>query len=104
MHIVKLTTAALVFAASPVLAQSPSGNVSQPERAVPQAGTTTGGPLDNPSTRDVPPATGSMNRPVGENGMSPGAGAVDSAKGGNADQTNKGMGANIGSTSGGPAR
>ena len=36
--------------------------------------------------------------------MSPGAGAVDSAKGGNADQTNKGMGANTGSTSGGPAR
>lgn len=104
MRIVKLTAAALIFAASPVLAQSPSGNVSQPERAVPQAGTTTGGPLDNPSTRDVPPATGSMNRPVGENGMSPGAGAVDSAKGGNADQTNKGMGANTGSTSGGPAR
>ncbi|TXN28876.1 hypothetical protein [Methylobacterium sp. WL19] len=104
MRIAKLTVAALLLAASPALAQSPSGNVSQPERTVPQAGTTTGGPLDNPSTRDMPPATGSTSRPVGENGMSAGAGAVDSAKGGNADQTNKGMGANTGSTSGGPAR
>lgn len=104
MRFTTLAVATLVLAASPALAQSPSGNVGQPERAVPQGGETTRGPADNPSTRDMPAATGSMSRPAGENGMSPGMGASDSAKGGNANETNKGMGANTGSTSGGPAR
>jgi enamine deaminase RidA (YjgF/YER057c/UK114 family) len=40
---------------------------------------------------------------AGAMGATPGAGAVDSAKGGNADQTNK-MAPNAGATSGGPAR
>lgn len=97
-------TAALLLAAAPALAQSPSGNVAQPERSVPQAGATTGGPLDNPSSRDIPSATGTATRPVGENGVPPNVGASDSAKGGNANETNKGMGSNTGGTSGGPAR
>lgn len=88
--------------AGPALAQSPSGNVGQPERAVPQAGGTTKGPIDNPSTRGMAPAAGAT-APVGERGMSPGAGAVDSAKGGNANDTNRSV-PNTGSTSGGPAR
>ncbi|MGU3359582.1 hypothetical protein ACLBWX_04530 [Methylobacterium sp. M6A4_1b] len=89
--------------AGPALAQSPSGNVGQPERAVPQAGGTTRGPIDNPSTRDVAPAPGAATAPVGERGMTPGAGATDSAKGGNANDTNRGV-PNTGGTSGGPAR
>lgn len=88
--------------ATPALAQSSSGNVGQPERGVPQAGNTAGGPIDKPSTRDMAPArTGSM--PAGENGMSPGAGAVDSAKGGNAEENDRAV-PNTGGTAGGPAR
>jgi len=101
----RLTTSLLagLLLATPALAQSPSGNVGQPERAVPQAGSTSGGPIDKPSTRDMPPARGSAVAPVGERGMSPGAGAVDSAKGGNANDTNQPV-PNTGGTSGGPAR
>ena len=94
--------AALVLTVGGALAQSPSGNVGQPERGVPQAGNTAGGPIDKPSTRDMAPArTGSM--PAGENGMSPGAGAVDSAKGGNAEENDRAV-PNTGGTAGGPAR
>ncbi|GJD31393.1 hypothetical protein PMNALOAF_2650 [Methylobacterium adhaesivum] len=86
----------------PALAQAPSGNVAQPERAVPQAGNTTGGPLENPASRDMAPArSGSM--PAGENGVSSSTGAVDSAKGGNAQQNERAV-PNTGGTSGGPAR
>ncbi|MBX9930111.1 MAG: hypothetical protein K2Y56_00975 [Methylobacterium sp.] len=88
--------AALVLAAAPALAQSPSGNVGQPERAVPQAGNTTSGPIDNPSTRGMSPNPGPTMGPAG-------TGSVESAKGGNADQNNKPVG-NTGNTSGGPAR
>lgn len=93
----RLTTSLLagLLLATPALAQSPSGNVGQPERAVPQAGNTSSGPIDNPSTRGA--------APVGEAGMSPGAGAVDSAKSGNASDPNRSV-PNTGSTSGGPAR
>lgn len=103
MRINKLVLAGALLFAVPALAQSPSGNVSQPERAVPQAGGTTGGPLNKPSTRDMAPTTGTTTAPAGEMGMSPGAGAAQSAKGGNADETNKGV-ANTGGTAGGPAR
>ena len=89
--------------AGPALAQSPSGNVGQPKRAVPQAGGTTRGPIDNPSTRDMAPMPGAATAPADERGMSPGVGAVDSAKGGNANETNRAV-PNTGNTSGGPAR
>jgi hypothetical protein len=49
------------------------------------------------------PADGPAVAPVGEGGMSPGMGAVDSAKGGNANDTNRSV-PNTGGTSGGPAR
>ncbi len=100
--------AALLLTVGGALAQSPSGNVGQPERAVPQAGNTTRGPLDNPSVRgayrnadtglidlDV---TGSIARPLPSNGT---AVVVDSAKGGNAELTNRNV-PNLGTTSGGP--
>lgn len=103
MRITTLVWAGALLFAAPALAQSPSGNVSQPERAVPQAGGTTGGPIDNPSTRGAGAASGTATAPVGERGMSPGAGTAESAKGGNADETNKGV-ANTGGTAGGPAR
>lgn len=101
----RLTTSLLagLLLATPALAQSPSGNVGQPERAVPQAGGTTRGPIDNPSTRGAAPMGGPAVAPVGEAGMSPGAGAVDSAKSGNASDPNRSV-PNTGSTSGGPAR
>ncbi|GJD94210.1 hypothetical protein ACFPQ7_01655 [Methylobacterium iners] len=95
------TTAILLagaLLAAPALAQSPSGNVGQPERGVPQAGETTRGPIDNPSSRDMAPAPGVTAAPVGGS-----TGSVESAKGGNADQNNKPAG-NTGNTSGGPAR
>lgn len=98
MRFSSLLLVGVVFAATPVLAQSPSGNVGQPERAVPQAGNTTSGPIDNPSTRGMAPNPG----PAGPSATGT-AGAADSAKGGNADQTNRGV-PNTGSTSGGPAR
>lgn len=103
MRINKLVLAGALLFAAPALAQSPSGNVSQPERAVPQAGSTTGGPIDNPSTRGMAPAAGTATAPGGEMGRSPSTGAAQSAKGGNADETNKGSG-NTGGTAGGPAR
>lgn len=101
----RLTTClfASLLLATPALAQSPSGNVSQPERAVPQAGTTSNGPINKPSTRDMPPASGGTMAPAGEAGMSPAAGAADSAKGGNASDPNRSV-PNTGGTSGGPAR
>jgi hypothetical protein len=100
----RLTSVLLVSAllTGSALAQSSSGNVGQPERAVPQAGNTTGGPLDNPSSRDAAPIrSGSM--PAGEGGVSPAVGAVESAKGGNAQQNERAV-PNTGNTSGGPAR
>ncbi|NEU12090.1 hypothetical protein G3T14_08090 [Methylobacterium sp. BTF04] len=103
MRFTKLIFVGAVMFATPALAQAPNGDVGQPSRAVPQAGSTTGGPLDNPSSRDMAPASGDAMRPAGEAGMAPVAGAVDSAKSGNADQTNKPV-SNTGSTSGGPAR
>ncbi|MCJ2035160.1 hypothetical protein [Methylobacterium sp. J-068] len=101
----RLTTCLLtsLLLATPALAQSPSGNVSQPERSVPQAGSTSNGPINKPSTRDMAPTGGTAVAPAGENGMSPGVGAVDSAKGGNANETNRPV-PNTGGTSGGPAR
>ncbi|GJE58487.1 hypothetical protein [Methylobacterium trifolii] len=102
MRYAALMVAGALLTASPVLAQD-AGNVGQPSRAVPQAGQTTGGPIDTPPGAGGSMSTGSVSRPAGEMGMSPGAGAVDSAKGGNADQTNKPV-PNAGTTSGGPAR
>jgi hypothetical protein len=49
MRTFTLTFVAASLIASAALAQSPSGNVGQPERAFPQAGSTTRGPIDNPS-------------------------------------------------------
>lgn len=98
MRFTSVLLAGAVFAATPVLAQSPSGNVGQPERAVPQAGNTTSGPIDNPSTRGMAPNPGAVSPSTTGT-----AGAADSAKGGNADQTNRST-PNTGNTSGGPAR
>ncbi|MCJ2042285.1 hypothetical protein MKK55_25500 [Methylobacterium sp. J-059] len=101
----RLASLALVGAliAGPALAQD-AGNVGQPSRAVPQAGQTTSGPRDTAPGAGGAMTTGSTaTRPAGAMGATPGAGAVDSAKGGNADQTNK-MAPNAGATSGGPAR
>lgn len=108
MRSLALAATALVLTASGALAQSPSDNVGQPERAVPQAGNTTRGPIDNPSVYgayrnadsglldlDV---TGSIARPLPSNGT---AVIVDSAKGGNAELTNRSV-PNLGTTSGGP--
>lgn len=93
---------ATALLATPALAQSSSGNVGQPERGVPQAGNTAGGPIDKPSTRDMAP-TRTESTPVGEGGMSSGAGSVDSAKGGNASDPTRAA-PNTGGTSGGPSR
>ena len=49
------------------------------------------------------PLPGAATAPADERGMSPGMGAVDSAKGGNANETNRAV-PNTGNTSGGPAR
>ena len=49
MRTFSLTFVAASLIASAALAQSLSGNVGRPERAVPQAGNTTRGPIDNPS-------------------------------------------------------
>lgn len=108
MRSVVTAAAALLLTVGGALAQSPSGNVGQPERAVPQAGNTTRGPIDNPSVYgayrnadtglvdlDV---TGSIARPLPSNGE---AIVVDSAKGGNAELTNRAV-PNLGTTSGGP--
>ncbi|KQP54986.1 hypothetical protein [Methylobacterium sp. Leaf108] len=99
MRLTSFVIASALVAATPVLAQSPSGNVSQPERAVPQAGSTTRGPIDNPSTRGMAPNPDAAPVAPGAAGM----GAGDSAKGGNADQNNRTV-PNTGNTSGGPAR
>jgi hypothetical protein len=93
---------ATALLATPALAQSASGNVGQPERAVPQAGNTAGGPIDKPSTRDMAPAR-AASTPAGENGLSPSAGSVESAKGGNAEENDRAV-PNTGGTSGGPSR
>lgn len=98
MRFTTLLVAGSLLAVTPALAQSPSGNVGQPERDVPQAGNTTRGPIDNPSTRGMAPEPGAVAP-----GSTGSVGAVDSAKGGNADQTNRSV-PNTGATSGGPAR
>ena len=97
-RIATFVLAGAVLAAAPALAQSPSGNVGQPERTAPQGGNTTRGPIDNPSTSGMAPAPDAAARPMGGS-----SGAAESAKGGNADQNNKPAG-NTGNTSGGPAR
>jgi hypothetical protein len=109
MRSVTLAVAALALSVTGAFAQSPSGNVGQPERAFPQAGNTTRGPLDNPSVygayRNADTglldlnATGSVGpRPLPSNSE---AIIVDSAKGGNAEQINRTV-PNLGATSGGP--
>ncbi|MCJ2035159.1 hypothetical protein [Methylobacterium sp. J-068] len=108
MRIFSLTLAAASLMATAALAQSPSGNVGQPERFVPQAGSTTRGPIDNPSVygayrnadgfvdMDV---TGTVTEaPFGSNRE---AIFEDSAKGGNAEQPNRTV-PNLGTTAGGP--
>ncbi|MCK2056257.1 hypothetical protein [Methylobacterium sp. 37f] len=109
MRIFSLGFAAATLIATAALAQSPSGNVGQPERAVPQAGGTTRGPIDNPSTyggyRNVDGrvdmnVTGSVvETPYTSNRE---AIVDDSAKGGNAEQPNR-IVPNLGTTSGGPS-
>lgn len=96
---------AAALVSTPVLAQvgNDGGNVGQPSRTVPQTGQTTGGPLDTPPGAGGPASTGTVSRPAGEMGVSPAEGSVDSAKGGNANETNKPT-PNLGGTSGGPAR
>lgn len=110
MRILSLALVAATLTATSALAQSPSGNVGQPERAFPQAGNTTRGPIDNPSVygayrnaddlvdMDV---TGTVDEaPYTSNSE---AIFEDSAKGGNADQTNRSV-PNLGTTAGGPSR
>ncbi|WP_375409292.1 hypothetical protein [uncultured Methylobacterium sp.] len=110
MRTFTLTLVAAVLSTTAALAQSPSGNVGQPERGVPQAGQTTRGPIDNPSTYGVyrnadrpvlvdPDVTGTViDGPYRSNSE---AIVEDSAKGGNAEQTNR-IVPNLGTTSGGP--
>ncbi|MDB5646627.1 hypothetical protein [Methylobacterium sp.] len=108
MRTFSLTFAAASLIATAALAQSPSGNVGQPERAVPQAGNTTRGPIDNPSVygayrnadgRVDMDVTGTVTEgPYGSNRE---AIFEDSAKGGNAEQPNR-IVPNLGTTSGGP--
>ena len=96
MRSVTLAAAALALSVTGALAQSPSGNVGQPERAVPQAGNTTRGPIDNPS------AYGAYRNADGRTDMDVTGSVVeapyttnreaifeDSAKGGNAEQPNR---------------
>lgn len=103
-----LTFAAASLIATAAFAQSPSGNVGQPERAVPQAGSTTRGPIDNPSVygayrnaygRVDLDVTGTVAEPAYGSNLE--AITEDSAKGGNAEQTNR-IVPNLGTTSGGP--
>jgi hypothetical protein len=101
MRTFSLTFAAASLIATAALAQSPSGNVGQPERAVPQAGNTTRGPIGNPSVygRVDMDVTGTVTEgPYGSNRE---AIFEDSAKGGNAEQPNR-IVPNLGTTSGGP--
>ncbi|MGU3359583.1 hypothetical protein ACLBWX_04535 [Methylobacterium sp. M6A4_1b] len=108
MRTFTLTFVAASLIASAAFAQSPSGNVGQPERAVPQAGGTTRGPIDNPSVygayrnadgRVDMDVTGSVvEAPYATNRE---AIFEDSAKGGNAEQPNR-IVPNLGTTSGGP--
>lgn len=94
--------------ATTAFAQSPSGNVGQPERAFPQAGNTTRGPIDNPSVygayrnadgRVDMDVTGTVTEvPFTSNSQ---AIIEDSAKGGNAEQPNRTV-PNLGTTAGGP--
>ena len=105
-----LTLVAVTLSATAALAQSPSGNVGQPERGFSQSGQTTRGPIDNPSTYGVyrnadrpvlvdPDFTGTViDGPYRSNSE---AIVEDSAKGGNAEQTNRTV-PNLGTTSGGP--
>lgn len=108
MRTLSLAVIIATITATSALAQSPSGNVGQPERAFPQAGSTTRGPIDNPSVygahrnadgyvdMDV---TGTVAEvPYTSNGQ---AVFEDSAKGGNAEQNNR-IVPNLGTTAGGP--
>jgi len=103
-----LTFAIASLVATGALAQSPSGNVGQPERAVPQAGGTTRGPIDNPSVYGVyRNADGHVDMDVTgtvvEAPYTSNREAIfeDSAKGGNAEQPNR-IVPNLGTTAGGP--
>lgn len=108
MRRLSLTIAALSLVATAAAAQSPSGNVGQPERAVPQAGSTTRGPIDNPSVYgayrnadgrlDLDVTGTVIEAPYASNSE---AIVEDSAKGGNAEQVNR-IVPNLGTTSGGP--
>ncbi len=108
MRTITLAFVAATLSATAVLAQSPSGNVGQPERAFPQAGRTTGGPIDNPSVYgayrnaddqiDVDDTGSVRTRPFISNRE---AVFEDSAKGGNAEQPQRTT-PNLGTTSGGP--
>lgn len=108
MRAFTLTFAVASLIATAAFAQSPSGNVGQPERSVPQAGGTTRGPIDNPSVygayrnadgRVDMDVTGTVTEaPYTSNSE---AVVEDSAKGGNAEQPNR-IVPNLGTTSGGP--
>ena len=94
MRTAALILAGTLLAAAPALAQ----NAAQPERAVPQTGQNSGGPSGRMTAPDGSASTGTVGRPAGGTG-----GAVESAKGGNANQNNQPV-PNTGTTSGGPAR
>lgn len=108
MRIFSLALVVATLTATSALAQSPSGNVGQPERAFPQAGSTTRGPIDNPSVygayrnadgyvdMDV---TGTVTEAPYTSNQE--AIFEDSAKGGNAEQNNR-IVPNLGTTAGGP--
>ena len=108
MRTFTLTLVAATLSATAALAQSPSGNVGQPERDFPQAGSTTRGPIDNPSVYgayrgtdsrvDIDDTGSVRNGPFISNRE---AVFEDSAKGGNAEQ-NQRSSPNLGTTSGGP--
>ncbi|GJD52267.1 hypothetical protein OPKNFCMD_5030 [Methylobacterium crusticola] len=97
MRLLSLLAVSAALAATPVLAQSPSGNAGQPSRDVPQAGQATGGPRATPAApmNPGPDATGTV-------GGAPGGG-VESAKRGNDAAPNRAA-PNLGTTSGGPSR
>ncbi|WP_036302798.1 hypothetical protein [Methylobacterium sp. 77] len=108
MRTLTLALVAATLSATAALAQSPSGNVGQPERAYPQAGTTAGGPIDHPSVYGAY-RNADDRLDVDDTGSVRGAPFIsnreavfeDSAKGGNAEQ-NQRANPNLGTTSGGP--
>lgn len=108
MRTITLALVAATLSATAAFAQSPSGNVGQPERSFPQAGTTAGGPIDHHSVfgayrnaddrLDVEDTGSVRSGPFISNRE---AVFEDSAKGGNAEQ-NQRSNPNLGTTSGGP--